>query len=106
MKNIHINTKKIKDNKSLHQVFKDELGFPDYYGMNWDAWIDCMTHLDDSRIGPFKNDEVLCLEISDTEDFNTRLPDLVKHLIECTSFVNQHYKDYVKKNIQVVLEFL
>jgi len=29
----------------IHQIIKDELDFPDYYGMNWDASWDCLTDM-------------------------------------------------------------
>ena len=29
----------------VHQIIKDELDFPDYYGMNWDAFWDCLTDM-------------------------------------------------------------
>ena len=33
--------------EALHDAFANKLGFPDFYGRNMDAWIDCMTNLDD-----------------------------------------------------------
>jgi len=33
----------ITDWASFHDVFMHTLGFPDFYGRNMDAWIDCMT---------------------------------------------------------------
>ena len=35
----------IKSNQELHQIFKEKLGFPDFYGMNWDAFWDGITGL-------------------------------------------------------------
>ena len=29
----------------VHQIIKDELDFPDYYGMNWSAFWDCLTDM-------------------------------------------------------------
>ena len=29
----------------VHQIIKDELGFPDHYGMNWSAFWDCLTDM-------------------------------------------------------------
>ena len=29
----------------VHQIIKDELDFPDYYGMNWYAFWDCLTDM-------------------------------------------------------------
>ena len=31
--------------QELHLKFKTELGFPDFYGMNWDAFWDAITGL-------------------------------------------------------------
>lgn len=33
--------------QELHLKFKTELGFPDFYGMNWDAFWDAITGLVD-----------------------------------------------------------
>jgi len=27
---------------ALHALFKDQLGFPDWYGVSWDAFWDCI----------------------------------------------------------------
>jgi len=92
MAKARINTKQIKDWKSFHQLCKEELGFPDFYGMNMDAWIDCLSYLDDgdgmSRFNLAKG-EILLIEISDTEDFNSRLPEIFDALVECSAFVNR-----------------
>jgi RNAse (barnase) inhibitor barstar len=37
----------ITDFASFHEAFQRELGFPEIYGHNMDAWIDCMSELDD-----------------------------------------------------------
>jgi RNAse (barnase) inhibitor barstar len=37
----------ITDWPSFHDVFKQALGFPDFYGRNMNAWIDCLTYLND-----------------------------------------------------------
>lgn len=33
--------------ESFHETFRQVMGFPSFYGMNMDAWIDCMSYLDD-----------------------------------------------------------
>jgi hypothetical protein len=70
----------------------DELGFPDFYGRNMDAWIDCMTSLDYpehglSRVTVEKGD-VLVLNLADVRDFKQRCPELYTDLVECAAFVN------------------
>jgi RNAse (barnase) inhibitor barstar len=48
---VRIDTTKIRDWASFHEVFSEAFGFPDFYGRNMDAWIDCMTSLDDPAAG-------------------------------------------------------
>ncbi len=48
---VTIPTDAIVDWDSFHEVFRTALGFPDFYGRNMDAWIDCMTSIDDPSSG-------------------------------------------------------
>ena len=48
---VEINTAEIHDWDSFHAVFSAAFGFSDFYGRNTDAWIDCLTHLDDPDAG-------------------------------------------------------
>ena len=43
MKTISINVESIKTSAELHQLLKEKLSFPEYYGMNWDAFWDSIT---------------------------------------------------------------
>ena len=56
------------------------------------AWIDCMTNLDDPDGGlsevTVKPGEILTLELKNVDDFKRRCPDIYDALIECTAFVN------------------
>ena len=84
----------IKDWSAFHDQCAERLGFPDFYGRNMDAWIDCLTYVRDgdgmSRfvLGP---KEVLDIEISDTETFNKRAPEILDALVECVAAVNQRH---------------
>ena len=85
---------KITNWQTFHSVFAEELGFPDFYGRNIDAWIDCLTYLrDNDGMGRFvlQPDEYLDLEIVEAEEFNRRAPELMNALIECAVLVNQRY---------------
>ena len=31
--------------KGLNKTMKELLGFPDFYGMNWDAMLDCLSYM-------------------------------------------------------------
>ena len=47
MTRVCLDTRLIQDWNSFHCVFAEAFGFPDYYGHNMNAWIDCMTYLND-----------------------------------------------------------
>lgn len=42
---MEIDLQEINSIHQLHQVFKDRLQLPDFYGMNWDAFWDAVTGL-------------------------------------------------------------
>jgi 2-amino-4-hydroxy-6-hydroxymethyldihydropteridine diphosphokinase len=48
---VHINCAAIRDWASFHDEFARAMGFPSFYERNMDAWIDCMTSLDEPRDG-------------------------------------------------------
>ena len=87
-----IPTRDIVDWDTFHDTFKTALGFPEFYGRNMNAWIDCLTYADVPESGMVSNPvapgELLALEISDAADFKERCPDQYRALIECTAFVN------------------
>ena len=47
MQTFIIKGKKLKNWKSFHSEFKKEMNFPEYYGENMNAWIDCVHELTD-----------------------------------------------------------
>lgn len=82
------------DWESFHKVCKTEMGFPDFYGMNMNAWIDCLSYLDeDAGMTRFRlvENELLHIEINEAEDFKSRLPEIFDALVECAAFVNRRY---------------
>jgi RNAse (barnase) inhibitor barstar len=86
---VTIQTKNINDWDSFHSVFTEAMGFPDFYGRNMNAWIDCMTYFDDDMTKfSVTPGELFHLEIADTKDFAQRLPEIFDALIESTAFVN------------------
>ncbi len=92
MKRITIDASLISDCNTFHEVFKKTFGFPEFYGRNMDAWIDCMSYIDDSEAGMStvtcdKGDFVV-LEILNAKEFKQRCPEQYDALVECSSFVN------------------
>ena len=95
MAHVIFDTNRVRDWDSFHQYSKEVFGFPDFYGRNMGAWIDCLTYIEEADgmscfvIG---KDEMLNIEVTETRDFNARLPEIFDALIECTAFVNSRYK--------------
>lgn len=110
MKTVTIDTNNIKDKETFHEEFKRVMGFPDFYGMNMDAWIDCMSDIEGRMMSESLNmSEPICIELQATEDFNKRLPEIMSSLIECTAFVNQCFLDdriHHNNGKYIVLKFL
>lgn len=92
MKEVKINSDHIRDWDSFHREFNEVFGFPDFYGNNMDAWIDCMTCLDDPDAGLSKinvhSGEILVLELNNVESFKQRYSEQYDALISCVAFVN------------------
>lgn len=92
MTRVRIDTRRIVDWPSFHSVFAEALGFPAFYGRNMNAWIDCMTYVDDSDAGmsavTVPPGEVLTLEIEDVHSFSLRCPEQFEVLVDSAAFVN------------------
>jgi len=91
---VRLDTASITDWKSFHDACRTLFGFPDFYGANMDAWIDCMSYLrDDAGMTRFNlsAEECLSIEVTDAESFKKRLPEIFDALVECMAFVNKRY---------------
>ena len=57
-----------------------------------DAWIDCMTCLDDPDAGMSSVNvnpgEMITLQLDHVDDFALRCPEQYDAIVECSSFVN------------------
>jgi hypothetical protein len=82
----------IADANSFHEAFAAAFGFPAIYGNNMDAWVDCMTSLDDPDAGMSKvhvgPGQVLTIAITNAAHFKAKCPDLWLAFLECAAFVN------------------
>jgi len=89
---VEIDAAQIHDWASFHSTFAAALGFPDFYGRNMNAWIDCMTALDDPDAGMSKvhapKGGIVLLKVVNAEDFAKRCPEQFGALNECSAFVN------------------
>jgi hypothetical protein len=89
---VSIDCPKIHDWDSFHDEFAAVFGFPDFYGRNMNAWIDCMTSLDEPDHGMTRihapKGNVLTMQLEGVAPFREQYPDLYAALIECAAFVN------------------
>ena len=88
---IRIDGREITDWVSFHATFKRVFGFPDFYGHNGDAWIDCMTCLDAADSGMttvhVKTGETLTIYLEHSLGLR-QYPDIFEGLLEMVDFVN------------------
>jgi len=84
---------KISDWQSFHQEFAHAFGFPDFYGKNMNAWIDCLTYIDDpeARMTTIHCNpgSVMVIELLNVKPFKQRCPDQYDAIIEDAAFVNR-----------------
>jgi len=100
---VSVPTAEISDWETFHDVFARVFGFPDFYGRNMDAWIDCMTCADDPGAGLIDpalvaaDGDVLTLQLGILgkaveglrwDDFAKRCPEQYAAVVECAAFVN------------------
>lgn len=92
MNRVKIDCDQIKDWESFHDVFTENFGFPGYYGRNMNAWIDCMSYLDDPDSGMTKincaKGEYVILELENVQNLRKQNSDIYEAIIECSAFVN------------------
>lgn len=94
MRVVKIDSTKILTQQEFHLVFSRLFGFPDYYGANMDAWIDCMTDLDNEEFGmttgiSVTEREQIVLQLEHADTFKRYSPELFLTLLECCACVNQ-----------------
>jgi len=96
MAQVHLDGDSITDWDTFHSVCAEKFGFPDFYGRNMDAWIDCLSYINEGdgmcRF-VLEQNELLLIRVANTKHFNERVPDVFSSLVECTAFVNQRLLD-------------
>ena len=89
---VSVDCDNIRDWPSFHEEFARIFGFPDFYGRNMDAWVDCMESLDKPEDGMSTVHcglgTVLTLELKNVRPLRERCREQYDALIECSAFVN------------------
>ena len=94
MATITLNLEAVVDWESFHDVCSRTLGFPEFYGRNMNAWIDCLSYLEEGegmcryKLNP---GERLDIVMPNFEKFSREFQEICAALLECTAFVNQRY---------------
>jgi len=90
MKKIELNFAHIRTPEQMHQLLKEEFGFPDFYGANSHALIDCLSSLryPEDRISEItlQQDEILILEC---RGLAFKKDTFLRELIAAVSAVNE-----------------
>jgi RNAse (barnase) inhibitor barstar len=89
---VEIDCGEITDWRSFHDAFRSAFGFPDWYGRNMDAWIDCMTCLDDrtSRLSKLTVEagSAVVMTLRNADRLKEKNRTIYDALIECSASVN------------------
>ena len=85
---VSIDLSEVQSSQALHGMLKEALGFPDWYGCNWDAFWDAIT-------GLVEMPETL--EFSGWDIFSECLPHDAKMLRQCLAELATHYPDLASR---------
>ena len=73
---VEVDLASISDWPSFHASFAAAFGFPSFYGMNMNAWVDCMTCLEDPTAEltavHVQEGHVVTLQLQHADAFKTR----------------------------------
>jgi RNAse (barnase) inhibitor barstar len=91
---VNIDGAKITTWKAFHSYFKRTFGFPDFYGNNMNAWIDCMSTIDTPEHGMVttnwvREGELLVLQLGNIEVLKRTSPDIYLALLEYSALINR-----------------
>lgn len=82
----------ILDWPSFHDEFNRVFEFPDFYGRNMDAWVDCMTSIDSPQDGMTgihcEKGSFLTIELENVDDLRGDRAEYLEAILDCTAFVN------------------
>lgn len=108
MANTILDTRKIVDWESFHSVSAEAFGFPDFYGRNMNAFIDCLSYLgenDGMTRFELAVDESLIVSLPEFGAFQATTPQIAQDFLDCIAFVNDRLQKSGAKT-RVLLELL
>lgn len=83
---------------TFHSYFHRKFGFPDFYGRNMNAWIDCISDLDKRENGmvtniSIKKGQCVVFKIMNADALKSQAFEIYLALIESSAFINRRRKD-------------
>ena len=100
MSTVKLNGELLTDWEAFHTVSQQAFGFPEFYGRNISAWIDCLSYLRDEdgmSSVRLKEDEMLTIAVSHSDLLRQKFPELLEELEFCVAMINERYEDYGEK---------
>lgn len=86
---VRLDSAELKTFGEFHETFQREFEFPSFYGKNMNAWIDCMTSLDEPEDGLTEihcaKGEVVVIHLENADQIPS---EIFSALNECAAFVN------------------
>lgn len=102
-----IDCSEILDWPSFHDVFISAFGFPDFYGRNLSAWVDCMTSLEDDFSGfVVEKGKMVVLQLDHGQKLKDRSPEIWNAILELAAFVNYRRLECDQPPILIVSFYL
>ena len=89
---VRIDCDKTHDWNSFHDEFDRVFAFPDFYGRNMDAWVDCMSSVDDPEDAltgiHCEPGGFLTIELENVDALTGDRAEFLKEITDCVAFVN------------------
>ncbi len=85
---VDIDCRRISDWRTFHEEFARAFKFPDFYGANSAAWIDCITDLEGMTGIGLRDEDILTIRLVDAGNLKEREPRLLTEIFEMAAFVN------------------
>jgi len=97
MANATLPMAKINSWDDFHEASRKAFGFPEFYGNNNNAWIDCLRYLDDGMSAfDLHPEELLDVLLKDFRGFSKKHPEFALDIIQLFAFMNS---DYIERGI-------
>ena len=81
---IEIDVSNVHNERELHELLKNKLGFPNFYGMNWNAFWDAIT-------GLVEMPEILVL--LGCQNLKKQIPQYFKIMTELLEDLDREYEE-------------